>query len=166
MCPIVDVRLVVGRTRPKKSKPYWFFLVFTTDMTLDISQIVKHYRNRWHIETAFRDAKQNFGFDKYQVKSRKSIKRFVQLSFIAACLTKLVFIAAPQTENLKVEDVRKELGGHWYRPERLTLGLCVAVLRLRIAKTLFSVSFKQKVNSQNRTQVFRQINGTHSDKNT
>ena len=82
------------------------------------------------------------------------------------CLTKLVFIAAAHTENLKVEDVRKELGIHWYRPERLTLGLCVAVLRFRIAKTLFSVSFKEKDNSQNRTQVFRQINGTHSDERT
>ncbi len=58
-------------------------------------------------------------------------------------LTKLVLIAAHHTENLKVEDVRKELGIDWYRPKRLTLGLCVAVLRLRIAKTLFSVSSKE-----------------------
>ena len=53
------------------------------DMTLDISQIVIHYRHRWQIETAFRDVKQNFGFDKYQVKSRKSINRFVQLNMVA-----------------------------------------------------------------------------------
>ncbi len=74
--------------------------------------------------------------------------------------------SSPHTENLIAEDVRKELGMHWYRPERLTLGLCVAVLRLQIAKTLFSVSSKEKDNSQNITQVFRQINDTHSDENT
>ena len=165
MCP-ADVRLVVIRTRPKKSKPYRYFLVFTTDMTLEISQIVKHYRHRWQIETAFRDVKQNFGFDKYQVKSRKSINRFVQLSFVAASLTKLVLTTHPQTERVRVEDVCQQLGIHWYRPGRLTLGLCVAFLRLRIAQTLFSVSSKQKPNSQNITQVFRQINDTHTQKDT
>ena len=165
MCP-VDVRLVVARTRPKKSKPYRYFLVFTTDMTLEISQIVKHYRHRWQIETAFRDVKQNFGFDKYQVKSRKSINRFVQLSFVAASLTKLIFTGHPQTERARVEDVCQQLGIHWYRPVRLTLGLCVAFGRLRIAQTLFSVSSKQKTNPQNITHIFRQINDTHSDKAT
>ncbi|RKU15743.1 hypothetical protein C6501_06150, partial [Candidatus Poribacteria bacterium] len=131
-----------------------------------LSHTIAHYRNRWQIETAFRDAKQNFGFDKYQVKSRKSINRFVQLSFVAASLTKLIFTTHSQTERVKVEDVCQQLGIHWYRPAKLTLGLCVAFLRLRIAQTLFSVSSKQKTNSQNITQVFRQINGTHSDKAT
>ena len=165
MCP-ADVRLVVIRTRPKKSKPYRYFLIFTTDMTLDISQIVIHYRHRWHIETAFRDVKQNFGFDKYQVKSRKSINRFVQLSFVAACFTKLVLTADPNPESMNVEDVCQALGIHWYRPERLTLGLCVAFLRLRITQTLFSVSSKHKTNSQNIAQGFRQISDIHSDKTT
>lgn len=165
MCP-TDVRLVVIRTRPKKSKPYRYFLVFTTDMTLEISQIVKHYRHRWQIETAFRDVKQNFGFDKYQVKSRKSINRFVQLSFVAASLTKLVFTTHLQTEKVRVEDICQQLGIHWYRPGRHTLGLCVAFLRLRIAQTLFSTSSKQKPNSQNITQIVRQINDTHRDKTT
>ena len=91
-------------------------------MTLDISQIVRHYRHRWQIETAFRDVKQNFGFDKYHVKSRKSINRFVQLSFVAASLTKLMFTGHLQTERVRVEDVCQQLGIHWYRPVRLTLG--------------------------------------------
>lgn len=165
MCP-ADVRLVVIRTRPKKSKPYRYFLVFTTDMTLETSQIVKHYRHRWQIETAFRDVKQNFGFDKYQVKSRKSINRFVQLSFVAASLTKLIFTEHHQTERVRVEDVCQQLGIHWYRPVRLTLGLCVALLRLRIAQTLFSVSSEQESNSQNITQVFPKISNTHTQKDT
>ena len=80
MCD-ADVRLVVRRTRPKTSKPYRYFCVFTTDMTLEIPKIVEYYRQRWQIETAFRDAKQHFGFSGYQVKSRKSINRFVQTKF-------------------------------------------------------------------------------------
>lgn len=74
--------------------------------------------------------------------------------------------ATPQTESMKVEDVCQDLGIHWYRPERLTLGLCVAFLRLRIRQTLFSVSSKQKTNSQNITHGFWQISDIHRDKTT
>lgn len=66
MCP-ADVRLVVIRTKPRRSKPYRYFLVFTTDLTLEIPQIVEYYRQRWQIETAFRDAKQHFGFNGYKL---------------------------------------------------------------------------------------------------
>ena len=90
----------------------------------------------------------------------------MQLCFVAASLTKLVFTTHPQTERVRVEDVCQQLRIHWYRPDRLTLGWCVAFLRLRIAQTLFSVSSKQKSNSQNITQVFRQINDTHTQKDT
>ena len=53
-----------------------------------IHYIVPDKSQRWQIETAFRDAKQHFGFDSYQVKSRKSINGKVQLSFVAASVTK------------------------------------------------------------------------------
>ena len=58
MCP-TQVRLVVMRTRSKKSKPFRYFCVYTTDLTLDLCQIVRYYQKRWLIETAFRDAKQH-----------------------------------------------------------------------------------------------------------
>ena len=86
------VRLVVIRTRPRRSQPYRYFCVFTTNLTLEIPKIITHYQQRWKpIETVFRDVKQHFGFNAYRLKSRKSINRFVQLSFIAAALTKLIF---------------------------------------------------------------------------
>ena len=37
MCP-TQVRLVVMRTRHKKSKPFRYFCVYTTDLTLDLCQ--------------------------------------------------------------------------------------------------------------------------------
>ena len=55
MCP-TQVRLVVMRTRPKSR---FDISVFTPLTTLDIN-IVRYYRQRWLIETAFRDAKQHF----------------------------------------------------------------------------------------------------------
>ena len=151
-----DVRLVVIRNRPKPSKPYRYFCVFTTDLTLEIPQIVAYYRQRWQIETAFRDVKQHFGFDAYRVKSRKSINRFVQLSFVAASLTKLIFTTpeAPQ-KRLSVEKVCQHLGIHWYRPAKLTQGLRVAYLRSQIVASSFSAKFIQKTNSQNKSTDFQ-----------
>ena len=98
MCP-TDIRLLVIRRHPKPSKPYRYFLVFTTDLTLEIPKILEYYQQRWQIETAFRDAKQTFGLSGYRLKSRKSINRFVQLSFIAASLTKLIFSIPHPTEK-------------------------------------------------------------------
>ena len=149
MCD-AQVRLVVIRNRPKASKPYQYFCVFTTDLTLDIPKIIEYYRQRWQIETAFRDAKQHFGFDAYRLKSRKSINRFVQLSFVAASLTKLIFTRRDATQKvISVQEVCNHLGIHWYLPKKLTQGLRVAYLRSQIAVSTFSAKFKQKTNSQN-----------------
>ena len=150
MCD-ADVQLVVIRRRPKISKPYRYFCVWTTDLTLEISQIVAYYRRRWKpIETAFRDVKQHFGFDAYRVRARKSINRFVQLSFVAASLTKLIFTLPKTTQKpISSEKVCEHLGIHWYHPRKLTQGLRVAYLRSQIAVALFSDKFKQKTNSQN-----------------
>ncbi len=149
MCP-VDVRLVVIRTRPKRSKPYRYFLVFTTDLTLEIPQIVEYYQHRWQIETAFRDLKQEFGFSGYRVKSRKSINRFVQLSFIAASLTKLIFsMPHPTQKPISPQEVCEQLGIHWYHPRKLTQGLRVAYLQAQIRKFGFSTSATENTNPQN-----------------
>ena len=150
MCP-TEVRLVVIRTRPKRSHPYRYFCVFTTDMSLEIPKIIEYYRQRWHIETAFRDAKQHFGFDAYQVKSRKSINRFVQLSFVAASLTKLICYLPSReaSDRLSVKKVCEHLGIHWYHPKQLTQGLRVAYLQSHLRTLEYSTSSQEKTNSQN-----------------
>lgn len=150
------VRIVVIRNRPKPSKPYRYFCVFTTDLTLEIPKIVEYYRQRWQIETAFRDVKQHFGFDAYRLKSRKSINRFVQLSFVAASLTKLVFTTCDALQKeISVEKVCEHLNIHWYRPKKLTQGLRVAYLRSQMAVASFSAKFKRKTNSQNISTDFQ-----------
>ena len=156
MCD-ADVRLVIRRTRLKASKPYRYFCVFTTDLTLEIPNILEYYRQRWQIETAFRDAKQHFSFDAYRLKSRRSINRFVQLSFTAASLTKLLFTRPnAKQKRVSVQEVCEHLGIHWYRPEKLTQGLRVAYLRSQMAVSLFSAKFKEKTDSQNMQTDFQQ----------
>ncbi|RKU12516.1 hypothetical protein C6503_17160 [Candidatus Poribacteria bacterium] len=155
MCD-AEVRLVIIRNRPKASKPYRYFCVFTTDLMLEIPKIVEYYQQRWQIETAFRDAKQHFGFDAYRSKSRKSINRFVQLSFVAAALTKLIFLMPETTQKpISVEKVCQHLGIHWYRPRKLTQGLRVAYLRSQMAVASFSAKFRKKTNSQNISLTFQ-----------
>ena len=149
MCP-VDVRFVVIRTRPKRSKPYRYFCVFTTDLTLEIPQIIEYYQQRWQIETAFRDLKQQFGFSAYQVKSRKSINRFLQLSFLAASLTKLIFsLPQPAEKRMSVQKVCGHLGIHWYQPKKFTQGPRIAYLQAQILRLRFSKSCRENTNSQN-----------------
>lgn len=147
MCP-QKVRLVVKRTRPKESKAYAYryFMVYTTDMELPIETVLHYYRLRWEQETAFRDTKQNFGFDEYQVHSHTSISRFVQLSFIAASIVQLLF--AGSMVNLSVDEVCDALGIHWYQPSRLTRGLMQAYLRYLAMQQLFSAAKVMFLNSQ------------------
>ena len=74
--------------------------------------MIQHYRNRWQIETAFRDVKQNFGFDTYQLRKRKSLNRFAQLSFVAATLTQLIFTntTTNTASETNIDDVPLDLG--------------------------------------------------------
>ena len=160
MCPL-PVRLVVMRTRLQKTKAFRYFCVYTTDLTLDVCQIVRYYWQRWLIETAFRDVKQHFGFDAYQVKSKKSINRWVQLSFVASgtlsersCLTQLVFYTVSAIgSSITVEQVCRELGIDWYRPPKLTRGLMVQYLCALIERRVFSATIPKDTYSHDIQQT-------------
>lgn len=49
------------------------------DIELSTKQILKHYLNRWPIETFFRETKRRLGFDKYQIHTKRGIKRYMYL---------------------------------------------------------------------------------------
>jgi IS4 transposase len=142
MCP-QQVRLVVRRTRKAKSdetEPYKYFMAYTTDMSLSVETIIRYYRLRWELETAFRDIKENFGFDNYQVRSHKSISRFVQLSFVATSVMQLMYTLTDTLKNVNVDEVLKALGIHWYKPSKLTRGLMQAYIQCQTLQYLFSSS--------------------------
>ena len=151
ICP-QKVRLVIKRTKPKKSKPYRYFMVYTTDLELPVETILHYYRLRWELETAFRDTKQNFGFHEYQVSSHTSISRFVQLSFVAATATQLLF--AQSMTDLSVDQICEDLGIHWYRPSKVTRGLMQAYLRYLAMQQLFSEFKLTLLNSQKMQNTF------------
>ena len=146
-----DVRLVVIRTRKKRSKPYPYFCLFTSNLQLPVADVIRHYKNRWQIETAFRDAKQNFGFDTYQIRKRPSLNRFAQLSFVAASLTQLIFtntVSDTKKEDmpLSVACVLRALNMHWYKAKYLTRGLMVAYMQRCFQQQYFSASNDPKQN--------------------
>ena len=143
MCP-QPVHLVVVRTRPQPSKPYRYFLVYTTDLSLSVATIVRYYKLRWSFETNMRDTKEELGFDQYQVRSQQAIQRSVLLSFVAASLTQL--LAWPAFEKAQEQTVPalkeglQQMGIHWYHPKRWTLGLLLRYLRWQKRRRVFSLS--------------------------
>jgi len=151
MCP-QQVRLVVRRTFSKKTNTYKYFSVYTTDLNLPIEKILFYYRLRWEQETAFRDSKQSFGFDEYQVKSSTSISRFVQLSFVAISVMQMFFNQSViyNVETYNVDRIIETLGIHWYKPSKLTRGLMQAYLRYLLFRQLFSCS---KVTLSEQTKI-------------
>lgn len=156
MCPM-DVRLIVLRTRKKPSKTYQYFRLFSSDLQRPVDELIRHYKNRWQIETAFRDTKQNFGFDTYQRRNRKGLNRFAQLSFVAASLTQLAFTDKPSQaeqgtnindKSVDLATVLEELNMHWYKAKYITRGLMVAYLRHCSLHQYFSACFESKQNSK------------------
>ena len=139
MCP-EPVRLIVKREKPKPSKPYKYFLLFTSDLELPVADAITHYGNRWKIETTFRDVKQNFGFGTYQVRNRESLNRHVQLSFIAASLIQLCCQNAMNDGDLDLDTVLQILGIHWYKPKQMTRGLIVDYLQYCFLQEYFFAS--------------------------
>ena len=63
------------RRKPKRSKLYRYFCLWTTGVTLESPQLVEHYRQRGQIETAFRY--QHFGFSGYPAGSKRFLICFV-----------------------------------------------------------------------------------------
>lgn len=80
----VQIRLVAVQW---EKRPLVF--LFSTDTKLTAAEIVRVYCARFAIETAFRDAKQEFGLTTYQVRSERSIERLVHLSLWAQTLLRL-----------------------------------------------------------------------------
>jgi hypothetical protein len=63
--------------------------LFSTDLTLTATQIIRVYAARFPIETGFRNSKQEFGFSTYQVRSGQSIERIAHLCLWSQTLLQL-----------------------------------------------------------------------------
>lgn len=56
--------------------------ISTTNLNMSILELLNHYKNRWPIETFFRESKKKLGLDDYQIRSEKSIKRYFLIMMI------------------------------------------------------------------------------------
>jgi hypothetical protein len=86
--------------------------LFSTDLTLTATEIIRVYAARFPIEIGFRNSKQEFGFATYQVRSGASIERIAHL-----CLWSQTLL------QLRCWEVRPEASyGPWRKPlQYLTL---------------------------------------------
>jgi len=65
-------------------------ILFATDLTLSLAQIIEIYGARCTIELAIRDLKEHFGLADYQCYLATAIHRFVHLACLAFCLYRLL----------------------------------------------------------------------------
>jgi hypothetical protein len=79
------VRIALVKT--EKYKP---FAIVCTDLSLDPAEIVDIYTERFEIEIAIRELKDETGFGDYQVRRQHAIERHAQISIVACSLLKLL----------------------------------------------------------------------------
>lgn len=77
---------IVKFTRNSKETISYFF---STDVTISAEKAVKLIAARWSIETAFKDLKEHFGLNDWQVRKEKPVTRSVTISCIAHSLLTL-----------------------------------------------------------------------------
>ena len=82
----VKVVVVAGLKKP--------VLLFSTDLSLSMAQIIEIYGARFTVELAIRDLKGHFGLADYQCYLTTAIYRFVHLACVAFCLYRLLQLKA------------------------------------------------------------------------
>jgi hypothetical protein len=78
------LRIVLVRDPKGRRKDDAFF---STDPDLSVQAILETYARRWSLEVAFRDTKQQLGFERSQARTRKAVERTGPFAFVVYTLT-------------------------------------------------------------------------------
>lgn len=78
------LRIVVVRDPNKRRKDDAFF---STDPQMSVQVLLETYAQRWSLEVAFRDVKQQLGFERSQARTQKAVERTAPFAFAAYALT-------------------------------------------------------------------------------
>ena len=78
------VRIVVVRDPKGRRRDDAFF---STDPDMGLQTILETYAQRWSLEVAFRDTKQQLGFERSQARTRRAVERTGPFAFVAYTLT-------------------------------------------------------------------------------
>ena len=81
----VKVLFIFDKWSDKDDKP--FHILITNQLNLSVVDIFRIYALRWGIEESFRELKDSFCFDQFQVRHQKQISRHWILAFLAWSLT-------------------------------------------------------------------------------
>lgn len=84
----MPLRIVVVRDPKGRRKDDAFF---STDPEMSVECVLETYAQRWSIEVAFRDAKQQLGFERSQARTRKAVERTGPFAFVAYAVTVVWF---------------------------------------------------------------------------
>ena len=84
------LNVVVVKATNFKTKKVAFSILCTTDPTLDWQTMTDYYSLRFQIEFDFRDAKQFFGLSDFKNYTPKNLTNFVNLSFLATLVAKMM----------------------------------------------------------------------------
>lgn len=80
------VKIVALKDREEESG---YKILVTNETTWKPESIIRAYRNRWTIDTFYRDSKQNLGLEDYMLRDTNGIKRHWYLVFLAFTLLQL-----------------------------------------------------------------------------
>ena len=94
------VILITWDTSSPNSEPKY---LLSSDVSLDSQTIMDYYSKRWEIETSFRYLKDRLGFDHYQMRTIKAIKRFWLVQYIA--YSHIEFYRYKNASILKLENL-------------------------------------------------------------
>ena len=107
VCGARLVRAVVVKTTTG-TLPWRVF--FATDASMSVADILSVYAERWQIEVAFRDLKQNFGFARSSARRRAAVERTAP--FVGLVYSTLVVWFAEQAHRSRIAT---HLVRPWYR---------------------------------------------------
>lgn len=85
------LRIVLVRDPNKRRQDDAFF---STDPQMTVETVLQTYAQRWSLEVAFRDAKQQLGFERSQARTQKAVERTAPFAFVAYALTVTWFCRA------------------------------------------------------------------------
>jgi len=93
-----------AKGRPASGGKETISYFFSTDLTIPAEKAVKLIAARWSIETAFKDLKEHFGLNDWQVRKEKPVTRSVTISCIVHSLLTLWTYRESQKKQLDLWD--------------------------------------------------------------
>jgi hypothetical protein len=154
VCRSTPVRIVIVRDPAGRQKDDYFFC---TDSTVSAQEIVQRAADRWGVEEAIQEAKQQLGFENTRGWCSKTVNRQAPLAMVLVTLVKAWYAHAalkqphllpkgtpwlPDKQRPTFLDMLSALRGVLWRHRILPKGnLCNSALRVQVHKLLAAAEY-------------------------